>query len=364
MKTIKTILLPLIAFGAVWLLSGCDHSVETTTVVHEDGSLSKTIMLTGVDSSQVSENYLGISPETGWDHTLSRVPDKDGDGTDLRITFTKEFPDVDAVNAELNRDTDTLFQTETQLQKKFRWFYTYLEYSETYRKADRFRKTDPSTYFTPEEFAFIERMPARGSKVSESDSLFAEELNKKIFDVYSMEAILDEHFDYIENSLDNYGLPDRAKEKLKEMRPEFVKILTDEDGDDDSPFPEQDELALLNLVDSLVTPLPRPQIDEEYLTFSAEFDKRLNFMSWVSDGTFTNHVEMPWTIVETNADSIAGNRMTWEPPLMKFLITDYTMYATSRKMNVWAIAISAIFIIATLIMLIFGRKKKVVGNES
>jgi hypothetical protein len=379
---INKLLIP--AIVAISILSGCDHRAELISVVHEDGSIDKSIILTEVDSSHIKENYFGISPETGWAVEVKRVESQDDvendeplwdmkdsvrtekkKKTDMQIIFTKHFPSVESMNSELNQPVDTLFQVEAIFKKKFRWFYTYLDYSETYRAADRFGVINQADYFTKEEYEFIERLPARGKKVSGADSLYAEALNKKIFDEYSMEGIIEEHFQFMRESILKYDLGEEALEKLEEQRPVIVEILTDEgEGEEEGvgeEFLMEDDLLILELVDSLVVPLPRPQIDEDYLAFNEAFEKRLNFMSWVSDGTFTQHIEMPWELVENNADSVDGNRLTWEPPLMRFLLTDYTMQATSRKMNLWAVIVSGLIVIITLILYVRSGKK--VGSE-
>ncbi len=360
----KTNLL-IISIVTLAFLSSCDHKAELTSVVYEDGAIDKTIVLTKVDSSHIKENYFGISPQSGWDVDVRRVESEDNDvsnvdkkKTDMQITFTKHFASVAAMNEELNKNADTLFQIDAKFEKQFRWFYTYLNYSETYKAADRFRVIKQSDYFTSEEYAFIDRMPARGSRVSPADSLYAESLNKKIFDHYSMDGIIAEHFEFMRESFIKYNMGDDALKKLEESRPGIVEILTESDNDQgDDAVPTDDDLILLDLIDSLVVPLPRPEMDADYIKFNDEFEKRLNFMSWVSDGTFTQHIEMPWAVVENNADSVAGNRLTWEPPIMKFLLSDYTMRATSRKMNTWAVILSGLIVLSTLLLYVRSRKK-------
>jgi len=345
--------IPVFALVALFLISACDHRVDMATVVHEDGKIDKMITLTGNDSSHVDENYFGIGPAVGWTYELDRVPEEDGDDTDLRITFRKSFQDVEMMNAELNREADTLFRIESTFKKKFRWFYTYLEYAETIKAADRFKQIDQQAYFTPEEYSFIDRLPAEGSLVSKADSLFAENLNKKIFDEYSRDAILAEHFAYMKEKFREYGLGADAERKLEEKREEIVAYLLEIESEDEDAFiPVEDELNFINIIDSLVVELPRPRIDQDYETFNEAYEKRLSFMSWVGDGKFTNQIEMPWKLISSNADSVMDNRLNWYPPTMKFLLTDYRMEAESRKLNIWTVAVSILVILFTLILYI------------
>jgi hypothetical protein len=285
---------------------------------------------------------------------MERVPEDDGSGTDLRITFSKSFSSVEEVNEALNRDTDTLFRVQSEFQKKFRWFYTYLSYSETILQTDRFRNIDQRQYFTPEEYEFIERLPARGSKISQADSIFTENLNEKIFDEYTVEGAVAEHFNFMEERFREYGFPESTVKTLEDRREELVRILIDSE-DDDAFSALDEELLFVDLIDSLIVELPRPEIDEAYLEFNNSFEKRLNYMSWVSDGTFTNQIKMPWSVVHSNADSIEGNTLIWKPLTMKFLLTDYKMEAESRRMNTWAVIVSLLILLFTIFL--FVRRK-------
>jgi hypothetical protein len=70
---------------------------------------------------------------------------------------------------------------------------------------------------------------------------------------------------------------------------------------------------------------------------------------------------VPWTVANTNADSVNNNTLYWNPPVIKFLLQDYTMTARARKMNVWTAVIAAAVLLSTLI-LFFGRGRRLVGR--
>jgi hypothetical protein len=67
---------------------------------------------------------------------------------------------------------------------------------------------------------------------------------------------------------------------------------------------------------------------------------------------------MPWTVVRTNADSVAGNKLFWNPPALKFLLKDYTLYAEARRMNYSIVALSGFIILLTLYLFIRRRSSK------
>ena len=187
------------------LIMGCDHQVDMITHVNEDGSLSKRIEIENTDESNADKNYFGISPENGWE-VVNKVIEPEGKVKKSHTIFYKEFDSVESYNEDLNSSVDSMFQMEATFQKQFRWFYTYLSYTETIKAADRFENIRQSDFFIPEEYAFIERLPAEGDSITVADSVFAEALSKKIMDVYGIRGILEDHYAFFEQKIDDYAL--------------------------------------------------------------------------------------------------------------------------------------------------------------
>jgi len=74
----------------------------------------------------------------------------------------------------------------------------------------------------------------------------------------------------------------------------------------------------------------------------------------------TNSVIMPGLIIATNAETIEGNRVTWDIAGRYFLWRDYEMWVESRVVNVWAIwvSIGLVLFIAALMVVASIRKRK------
>ena len=114
---------------------------------------------------------------------------------------------------------------------------------------------------------------------------------------------------------------------------------------------------LLSLVDRLKIPLPeaaRVAVRKK----SSEMERRLNFISEAYSAKFTHSILLPWTVVSSNADSVKNNRLFWQPPVIKFLLKDYTMTARARKMNVWAVALSAAVVLITVGLFFFRNRSR------
>ncbi|MDZ7648711.1 MAG: hypothetical protein U5K54_16885 [Cytophagales bacterium] len=186
--------------------TSCEHNVSMETTVHEDGSLDKTIILEVEDTTK---NFLGIGPHSGWQMKSVSIEDsakeKIKESKKWQVTYQKKFTSAEEANQALAAESDSLFRVSSKFEKKFKWFYTYLYYSDTYYKINRMA-LPPDDYVAKEDYDFIERLPAEGSLISKADSLYLARLHKKIFDVYGLRAIFEMYYSLNEELLTESGL--------------------------------------------------------------------------------------------------------------------------------------------------------------
>lgn len=346
----KTRNVVLSGFSLSMLLMSCEFNpIRMETKVHEDGSLDKTIVLEKIDSLKMHQNIFGVSEDNGWVRDLEKVKsgeDKEGDKVEYNLSFKKSFPSVEAINLDLDKDSDTLFRIHSSFDKSFRWFYTYIRYSETFRPIDRLKMVKSEDYFNAEDKSFIDRLPGEGTAISKADSFFLENLYEKIFKNYGRIGMFYEQFDILTQVVKK-NLPGRNWLDTLNKNQEFIwNKLEDMEGD---PF------FAAKMADSLHIPLPKEKALAEFSLLSKDLNSRVSFMSFVRFGKFTNGVDMPWTVVASNADSIAGNQLYWKPLATKFAIQEYEMFAESRRLNWWAVGVSVVVVGFTL-FLFFSRK--------
>lgn len=332
-------------FSAVlfFTLISCEKSYLLETKVHPNGAIDKSITLLGVKPEAVNYNVFGVLPEEGWQQKSEEVKSKEkNDASSYNISLSKHFPDVASLNQALNQKSDTLLAIEAAFNKEFRWFYTYYSYSDTYHYANRLERVDPANYFTPEDFAFIDRLPREGAPITKADSIYLDQLNAKMTDKFASDAYFSESMDTLVSIMSTHGIEQSLISRFKSKRTElFEKLLK-----------EQSEPDLLLSADTILgTKLSAP-IREEYTSFKNGLDKRLQFMSGIIDGKFSNIIEMPGEIVSHNADSVVGSRLFYNPSPVKFLLKDYTLHAESRTINLWAVIVSVIFVLATVALLV------------
>ena len=123
---IKSITLTTLCGLLLLLTTGCQDLV-VKTVIHRNGACQRTLIVEA-DSSGI-EPYaypLPLPLDSSWS-TMKN--DENESGLILRKAFRK----VRELNAELALAPDSTIKIEVSLKKKFRWFYTFLTYKETYK---------------------------------------------------------------------------------------------------------------------------------------------------------------------------------------------------------------------------------------
>ncbi|MBN8651283.1 MAG: hypothetical protein J0L67_07640 [Cytophagales bacterium] len=322
-------------------LMACEHTVSMETTVHPDGQLDKTIYLE-VEQKQkkLKESFIHFIDTiqlNEWQALDSaEIPAYLKPGEDKKfIGYKKHFVSSEEANQHLASQNDTLFRVTSSFDKKFRWFFTYLVYSDTYHAINRLDY--PTTeFFTPEDFQFINRLPAEGKAITPADSLYLKQLNEKISDHYGNRAFFEAYFSLLLEQV-NKQLPntDHAKKLLATKEKLYQIVLADKDLEDD---------FVQFFADSLQIPL-RLDSFPDYVLAENNLERKINFISTAYDGKYTHAIHMPWTIVNTNADSVSGNSAYWAPPAVKFLLHDYSLSVEARKTNYWAIALTVLVMV-------------------
>lgn len=349
MKAFKFLITTITSIIILWSLSSCEQNIAVESVVHEDGSIDRTVVFSEADSGIVKENIFGINEKNGWKADVSAVPTRENEQSKKKtIAFTKHFSSVDDINSEMNSSSDTLFKIRSEFEKKFRWFYTYLKYSDTYVAINRFKEVKTEDYFTPEDYLFIQRLPAEGKSMSKADSVYLITLNEKIYDHFAIRGLYEDQF---KSFLMSLAESDRkwSDSLLKSKERMFHMLVQSKDNTSDDDF-------MSALADSVGIPkslINRAAFDR----LNKESERTINFMSSAAEGKYTHSIKMPWSVVDTNADSVSGNQLIWQPPVIKFMLNDYTMYAESRQINYWAVILSATVVVVTVLAFVRRSRK-------
>src|SRR5258706_4887069 len=291
MKAFSRIAAGLILLALLAALTSCEQKIKIASVVHPDGSIDRSIVLSEADSGKISRNIFGVGAAKGWDATIKAVESKGDSGKDTKkkntISFHKHFNAAAAANAEMNTGADTVFRIRSDFEKKFRWFYTYIKYSDTYVALNRFRRVKQEDYFTPEDYAFIERLPAEGKSISRADSLYLSAMNTKIFDKFGTRALFEEYFQVLLGVLEKNKEDQQWLEKLNGKKEEIYSQIVKTGGAN-----LDDDFMVTFLVDSLRVPLTLSIARKDYHDLSMGLEKRIHFISDANEDKYTQRVNI------------------------------------------------------------------------
>ena len=108
-------------------LFGCNE-IEINTKVAPNGKLTRLISVSG-DSSGVGESGYPIPNDSSWTIKGEKNPD---DPKKLLWTISKIYKNENELNEDFVKQDGVLFiDSKVEVDKKFRWIYTYYTYQET-----------------------------------------------------------------------------------------------------------------------------------------------------------------------------------------------------------------------------------------
>ena len=300
--------------------SDCNHKYKTTTKINSDGSCERTVVVKSV--SDTASSY-PVPTDKSWEIRVER------DSVKEEVFFaSKRFDDVNQMNNEYKRAEKV--GIDLKFEKKFRWFFTYFSYQETYKPCFQIQRIPIRTFLTKEEYAQYENGDT-------SKAL------KERMDEFLMANIFEEFYRQLIDSVENLHDPSLPASifTAKKQEIDFHNIDVEKNTEDVVKYLER----ILGL--KLKGKLER-QIDG----ITKSIDAKVQFMINAS-GDYVNEVVMPGIVLNTNANMVEGNKVVWHFNDDKFSLVGYTMTVESRIANTWATYATGgvLIVIVTLLML-------------
>jgi len=307
--------------------SGC-REYKTSTRINSDGSCERTV--TVKDNAVEPDSIIfPIPTDNSW--KIERTKAKD-DTTQIIYSATKHFDDVNSVNNEYkNKDKIGL---SVNLDKKFRWFYTYFDYEEVYQSYFPFKKIPIQNFLTKKEY----------ESYLNGDTT---KTLKKRLDKYAEESYFEYFFDELITLL--------GKNKIADLTPEYVlskKSIIKEHIDEYGDKTED----LIKYLEKVLGTKSVWNLKEGIDNIVKSILDKMGRYSSVS-GKYSNEVAMPGIILSTNAKTIEGNKAVWEFDEDRFCFVDYTMVVKSRIVNIWAFIVSGVIVFAVIVLLLLPKLK-------
>lgn len=299
----------------------CKNDYKTTTKINSDGSC---VRIVAVNPVQDTSSSFPVPTDKSWEIRL------EGD-TEKVYVASKKFDDVNQMNNEYKRGEKV--GVDIKFEKKFRWFYTYFSYQETYKPCFQIQKIPIRTFLTKEEYTQYENGDTSKALKKRLDDFFVanifEEFYSKLID--SVESIHDPSLPA------NFFIAKKKEIDFREMEhntKDIVKYL--------------ERVLGLKLSGKL-----ERQIDN----ISKSIDAKIEFMKNTS-ADYINEVVMPGIILNTNANTVEGSKVVWHFNEDKFTFISYTMNVETRIANPWANYTTGGVLIVLVALLMLPRLRR------
>ena len=309
----------------VLLSGGCNNKYTVKTRIHPDGSFEKTIVCEG-DSLGIYKLSLPFVFTDGWKIEIQKTTN--GDNAFV-TTATKRYSAPEDLQNEFTRGLDSSkLKIVSNVEKQFRWFFTYYIYQETIPAFSLFKQTAPiNSMFTPEEMEAL-----RDGK----DSV----LNKRE-DEYWTRNIVDGFIDDLIARTQEMNDPLLTPLKWKGKRNIIAESLLTKEMSSAAATSEFIERTF----QAPRTPRLRKAIDTLFYEIF-EKAKREKDM----EVAYKNEVVMPGILITSNAKTVEGNTLMWDCRPHRNL--GVVMTAESRMINLWAFVVSGFVCFALLAILL------------
>jgi hypothetical protein len=301
--------------------SGCKKDKKTTTKINSDGSCVRTVVVNPVSDTSSS---FPVPIDKSWETRL------EGDTEKVYIA-SKRFDDANQMNNEYKKTEKV--GIDLKFEKKFRWFFTYFNYQETYKPCFQIQRIPIRTFLTKEEYVQYEN----GDTSKAFKKRMDEFLTANIFEEFYRQLI-----DSVE-SLHDPSLP--------------VSIFVAKKQDIDFDKMEHDTKDIVAYLERVLGLKLQDKLERQIDGVTKSIDAKVQFMI-NAGGDYINEVVMPGIVLNTNANTVEGNKVVWHFNEDKFTFISYTMNVESRIANPWATYATGAAVIVLVVFLMVPRLRR------
>jgi hypothetical protein len=350
---------------------------QFTTRIFPDGSCERIMTVRG-DSADLMHGIIKVPNDSSWKIKIAPVP---GDQKKYELTATAHFPNVETLNKYFYKSVDSMptVSIKSELVKKFRWFYSYLDYKETYMAFTPYRKVPISKFLTEDEvkilFAGDEKIIYQPNEdivrlrrdtlekvnLSHADSLKLEKKKEDIekrYNEWLAQSMFEYMYDVLAERSEKIGSEKVNKEIMMASRDSiYAELIRNKPVNTEESHKGNSVTTPEMILEAARKYFPTEELSKvlslDSLAFE-EIDHKYDKMEAITSNTYGNKLLMPGIITSTNAKSLNGNILSWEIEPGEFFFYDYVMNAESRIMNKWAFWVSGILVLLLLGGLVAG----------
>jgi len=306
---------------------GC-LEIDIETKISPDGSCERVITIPR-DSVSIPHSAFPIPVDPSWTTEWKKTGK---DSPKYEYIARKHFATPEQLSSEYSTRPDTsLLKIRVDVKKRFEWFYTYIKYEEIYDLDNPFHKIPISDILSEDEIDSYRRGVDDDSLKARVDKWFM----RNIFEDYFADAV---------KCLEKKNDPSLPASLLIEKKELLYNVTMNDSG-------PQNVDDLLRILEKIMNTKAVNSLRDEFDKLWQDTEAKLSRLS-DADGSYTNSVELPGLILDTNSDKIEGSRISWKFASDQLRIGEYMMKAESRVTNVWAFIITGILVVFIIFLIV------------
>jgi len=315
-------------FGFLLLINSSCKEYKVVTIIKPDGSCER-IFVTKSKKGQgeFKNRAVSINIDETW-NTYEELIEPDS----VIGLASKLFDSVADMNEELKEISK--FRIDVKLDKEFRWFYSHLTYTEIYYSMNPFNNILIEEFLSKEELEQLKR------------GEFGDSLKIRL-EKYLLQNMYVEFFNSLESLVKEKGFDEINVSILRNKIDEFDKLVQEKEGS----FPNN----FMKYAEDLLKTKRIWELEKSITEIEEEIGNKYDL---IYEGDYTNEVVVPGLIINTNANNIEGNKVTWTFNADRFTFLDYEMVVQSRVTNLWAMIVTGGVVVLLVILLITPKVRK------
>lgn len=318
------------------LLAGCKE-IETTTRIFADGSIERTIVLNR-EPANYAESHFTLPVDSTW--SISTAP-AGKEGKETTSTARKRFASIGDLQQLYARAGAQPWQVriDVGVTKKFRWFYTYYDYRETYHAYNPFLLLPKMGYLEEKDLAAWIAAP-------DSDDTWDDRVES-----WLIAGVFEEFYQSLLTNAARLHDPILTPELIAAKKGALRTALVDSLKEDDL---NNLTAACERVLGTSAVRMLKPALDSTYQVI----EKKIEFDDDVRHARYRNRVVMPGRVWASNGLAIDSTQVEWPVSAKQFFFTDYTMWAQSRHANRGMVLLSAGIVVLALAGLLLPRLRR------
>ncbi len=236
------------------------------------------------------------------------------------------------------------------LDKKFRWFYTYYKYAETYPQLKTDLKIPIEKYLTNEEASFW--FTGQPNLVQGMNGIEMREFVGKLEDAYNIWYginVWSNEFDVMIKNYDQVKNKPVTVERLKELRDTIFITIKDKE--------KYEMYDVLNTYFKTTAFSPLWQGDGSVMKNYEKSVEIQDYMTYFAKD-FNYKLIMPGKVFNAINAVQNGDTLSWKLTAYRMAVSDYKIEAQSRKINVWAFVVTGLLVLVAIGSLMWKEKRK------